>query len=182
AANGDLLWRYTRQLPRGTTIKYKRMIALYDDKVVLATSDKHLVALNAKTGKVVWDQAVAGPGEFTSGPMALNGKAIIGATSCVTSRCSITAHDMKTGAEIWRFQTVAAPGEPGGDTWNGIPVEDRFGGAAWTSGSYDPDTKLLYWGVGQPYPWNEFARGTSADKRTETQALYTNNTLALDPE
>lgn len=182
AANGDLLWRYTRQHPRGTTIKFKRMIALYDDKVVVATSDKHLVALDAKTGKVIWDQAVAGPGDFTSGPMALNGKAIIGATSCNTSRCAITAHDMKTGAELWRFQTVAAPGEPGGDTWNGIPVDERYGGAAWTSGSYDPDTKLLYWGTGQPYPWNEFARGTSTDKRTETQALYTNNTLALDPD
>ena len=183
AATGDLLWRYSRRAPANTTITFKRMIALYEDKVLLATSDKHLIALDAKSGKVIWDTAVEGPGGFTSGPMALKGKAIIGATNCNTARCFITAHDIKTGKEVWRFQTVAAPGETGGDTWNGIPVEDRFGGSSWTSGAYDPGTGLLYWGVGQPYPWNEFARGTSKDNtRSEVQALYTNNTLALDPD
>jgi alcohol dehydrogenase (cytochrome c) len=183
ASTGDLLWRYTR--PRradGAAPTQKRMIALYDDKVLIATSDKHIVALDMKTGKVAWDEAVAGPGGFTSGTMALQGKVIVGATNCVVTRCALTAHDVKTGKELWRFTTVAGPGEPGGDTWNDIPAEDRFGGALWTSGSYDPVTGLLYWGVGQPYPWNEFARGTSKDgKRADVKALYTNNTLAIDP-
>lgn len=182
-ANGDLLWRYIRPKAKGETIYFKRMMALYDDKVVVATSNKHLVALNMKTGEPEWDQAVDGPGDYTSGPMALNGKIIIGATNCVTSRCSITAHDAKDGHELWRFYTVAAPGEPGGDTWNGIPLDQRFGGGAWTSGSYDPSSNLLYWGVGQPYPWNPFARGTSPLKKgQDNSALYTDNTLALDPD
>jgi alcohol dehydrogenase (cytochrome c) len=183
AANGDLLWRYARPLPRGTAPTFKRFIALGDDHVYLATSDRHLIALDMKTGKLAWDHAVPGDGGFTSGPMALNGKVIIGASNCVTARCYIAAHDAKDGHELWRFYTVAAPGEPGGDSWNGLPLEDRFGGSAWTSGSYDADTRLLYWGVGQPYPWNQFARGTSPLKPGQNNdALYTDNTLALDPE
>jgi alcohol dehydrogenase (cytochrome c) len=183
AANGDLLWRYTRPLPKGTTTYFKRMIALEGERVFLATSDRHLIALDARSGQLAWDHAVPGDGSYTSGPMALNGKIIIGATNCVTSRCFISAQDAADGHELWRFYTVAAPGEPGGDTWNGLPVEERFGGSAWTSGSYDPDTRLLYWGVGQPYPWNPFARGTSPVKPGQNNdALYTDNTLALDPD
>lgn len=183
AANGDLLWRYVRPRPKGVPIYFKRMIAMEGDKVFIATSDKHLVALDMRSGKPDWDQAVAGPGSYTSGPMALNGKVIIGATNCVTSRCSITAHDAADGKELWRFWTVAASNEPGGDTWNGLPDDARFGGSAWTSGSYDPQTKLLYWGVGQPYPWNGFARGTLPLKPGQNNdALYTDNTLALDPD
>ncbi len=182
AANGDLLWHYAPPAGQGG-IKFKRMIAIEGDKLFLAAESKHLIALDIHTGKPVWDQAVAGDGTYTSGPMALNGKVIIGASNCTISRCSITAHDANTGRELWRFYTVAAPNEPGGDTWNGIPGENRFGGSVWNSGSYDPDTKLLYFGVGQPYPWNAFARGTSPLKPGQNNdLLYTDNTLALDPE
>ena len=181
AANGDLLWRYAA--PAGGGIKFKRMIALEGDKLFLAAEGKHLIALDIKTGKPVWDQAVAGDGTYTSGPMALHGKVIIGASNCTTSRCSITGHDAATGKELWRFYTVAAPGEAGGDTWNGISGEDRFGGSVWNSGAYDPDTRLLYFGVGQPYPWNPYARGTSPLKPGQNNdLLYTDNTLALDPD
>lgn len=184
AANGDLLWRYDRPQAKGTALIFKRMIAISGERVFLASSDRHLVALDMRSGKQVWDQAVnADGGTYTSGPMALNGKIIIGATSCVTTRCFISAHDQSDGRELWRFYTVAAPDEAGGDTWNGIPVDERFGGSSWTSGSYDPGTKLLYWGVGQPYTWNAFARGTSPLKpNLKNDTLYTNNTLALDPE
>ena len=181
AANGDLLWRYAP--PAGGGIKFKRMIAIEGDELFIAANGKHLIALDIHTGKPVWDQAVAGDGTYTSGPMALHGKVIIGASNCTISRCSITGHDAATGKELWRFYTVAAPGEPGGDTWNGIPVENRFGGSVWNSGSYDPETRLLYFGVGQPYPWNAYARGTSPLKPGQkNDTLYTNNTLALDPE
>lgn len=183
AATGDLLWRYTRPLPKSVTIFFKRMMAIYGDRLFIATSDKHLVALDVHTGKMVWDAPVAGDGTFTSGPMAVNGKLIIGATNCVTSRCSITGHDAADGKELWRFYTVAAPGEPGGDTWNGLPEDQRYGGSVWTSGSYDPAGNLLYFGVGQPYPWNSLARGTTPLKPGQSnETLYTNNTLALDPD
>ena len=182
-ANGNLLWRYNRPKPPEGLSALKRMMAIHDDKILVATSGKHLVALDMHTGVPEWDVPVAGDGSFTSGPMALNGKAIIGASGCTTSRCSITAHDLKDGKELWRFYTVAAPGDPGGDTWNGLPVDQRFGGSSWTSGSYDPGRNLLYWGVGQPYPWNAFARGTSPTKPgLSSETLYTNNTLALDPD
>ena len=182
ATNGDLLWRYSPPAAGGG-IKFKRMIAIEGDKLFIAANGKHLIALDIHTGKPVWDQAVAGDGTYTSGPMALNGKIIIGASNCTISRCSITAHDANTGKELWRFYTVAAPNEPGGDTWNSIPGENRFGGSVWNSGSYDPETKLLYFGVGQPYPWNAFARGTSPLKPGQNNdLLYTDNTLALDPD
>ena len=181
AANGDLLWRYAPTTTKGG-FPFKRMIALEGDKLFLAANGKHLVALDIHTGKPVWDEAVAGDGSYTSGPMALNGKVIIGASNCTTSRCSITAHDANTGKELWRFYTVAAPNEPGGDTWNGIPEDSRFGGSVWNSGSYDPGTGLLYFGVGQPYPWNAFARGTPIKSTQNPELLYTDNTLALDPD
>ena len=183
AANGDLLWRYVRPLPRDTPPMVKKMLAIYGERIFLATSDRHLVALDMRTGEMVWDKAVAGDGSYTSGPMVVNGKLIIGTTNCVTSRCAITAHDVATGDEVWRFETIAKPGSPGGDTWNGLPLEERFGGSSWTSGSYDPKLNLVFWGVGQPYPWNPFARGTSPLKTGQNNdALYTDNTLALDPD
>ncbi len=185
AATGDLLWRFTRPLPRDRPAIFKRFMALSGDKLIIATSDRHLVALDVHSGHALWDVAVAGDSgsTFTSGPMVVNGKAIIGSTSCVTSRCSITAHDLSDGHELWRFYTVAAPGDPGGDTWNGMPADERYGGSSWTSGSYDPKTNLLYWGVGQPYPWNPFAGGRSPLKKgLNNDALYTDNTLALDPD
>ena len=183
AANGDLLWKFTRALPKESPPGFKKMMAIEGDRLFLATSDKHLVALDIHTGKTLWDQAVAGDGSFTSGPMVVGDKLIIGATGCVTSRCSITGHDIATGKEVWRFYTVAAPDQPGGDTWNELPVDQRLGGSSWTSGSYDPSLNLVFWGVGQPYTWNAFARGTSPLKKgSNNDLLYTNNTLALDPD
>ena len=183
AASGDLLWRYARPRAKGVTIFPKRSMALTGDTVVVATSDRHLVALGARDGKVRWDAAVPGEGAaFTSGPMALDGRIVIGATNCVTARCFISAHSAADGHELWRFNTVAASGEPGGDSWNGLPLDQRFGGSAWTSGSFDPGTGLLYWGTGQPYPWNSFARGTNRTVDGPGNALlYTDSTLALDP-
>src|SRR5206468_3905331 len=90
AANGDLLWSYARAPAKNATFRFKRMLAISGERIFLATTDLHLVALDMRSGKQVWDHAVAGDGaQYTSGPMALNGKIIIGATSCVTSRCFI---------------------------------------------------------------------------------------------
>ena len=93
-------------------------MAIYDDKLIVATSDAHIVALDAKTGKVVWDHATADwtkGWRYTGGPFVVNGKVIQGMTGCGNAEpggCFITGHDVKTGAELWRVNTIAHPGDP----------------------------------------------------------------------
>jgi PQQ-dependent dehydrogenase (methanol/ethanol family) len=183
AATGDLLWEYRAKppgdgAPRTTPM---RTLALYADKVYVATADARLVALNAQTGAVAWDHQVADPKlgyTYSSGPIAVRGLIVAGITGCQRYKndvCFISAHDAQTGKEIWRTSTIARPGEPGGDTWGDLPLVFRAGGDAWMPGSYDPATNLIYWGTAQAKPWTRFARGTDGD------ALYTNCTLAIDP-
>jgi alcohol dehydrogenase (cytochrome c) len=183
AESGDLLWRYQHPAPKGPNRGFKKMMAIYGERLFLATSDHTLIALETKSGKLVWEHEVAGEGMFTSGPMIAAGVLMIGTTACVTSRCFISGHDPATGNELWRFYTVASSTEPGGNTWNGLPDDARFGGSSWTSGSYDPQSGIAYWGVGQPYPWSGAARGTNSRKPGQSnELLYTDNTLALDPK
>ena len=100
-----------------------RGIALYDDKLFVATSDAHLVALDARTGKIVWDTTIGdrSKGNYgtSSGPLVANGKVIQGLGGCQTYReekCFISAYDAETGKQLWQFNTVARQDEPGGDT------------------------------------------------------------------
>jgi len=182
AETGDLLWRYDHVPPPAGMRGFKKTMAIHGERLFLATADHALIALDIKTGKVVWEKKVAGEGMFTGGPMFADGVLMVGTTACVTSRCFISGHDPETGNELWRFYTVAASNEPGGDTWNGLPDDARFGGSVWTSGSFDPKTGIAYWGTGQPYPWNGVARGTNAPGEGQSnELLYTDNTLALDP-
>jgi alcohol dehydrogenase (cytochrome c) len=181
AATGDLLWEY-RPAVRTEGNGVQRNIAIYADKIFGTTYDAHIIALDARTGKVAWDTAVADPKlgyEYTSGPIVVRGKVVTGITGCSHYKedvCFITGHDAATGKELWRTSTVARPGEPGGDTWGDLPLRFRAGSDAWISGSYDPDTNLIYWGTAQAKPWARAVRGTDGD------ALYTNSTLALDPD
>jgi alcohol dehydrogenase (cytochrome c) len=160
----------------------QRNIAIFGDKVFGTTNDAHIVAVNARTGKLVWDTKVADARlgySYTSGPIVVRGKVIAGITGCSRYKedvCFITGHDAATGKELWRTSTVARPGEPGGDTWGNLPLAFRAGSDAWISGSYDPDANLVYWGTAQAKPWARAVRGTDGD------ALYTNSTLALDPD
>ena len=193
AANGDLLWEYKRDLPaplvaEGGNPLAKRSMAIFADTLIVATSDAHLIALNVNTGKVTWDRAVADwtkGWRYTGGPLVAGGKIIQGMTGCGNAQpggCFITGHDPATGAEAWRFYSIARPGEPGGDTWNGIPLEKRHGSSVWNSGSYDVDTKTLFFGVGQPYPWMAEMNGLMPKKDgMKNNALYSDSTLALDP-
>ncbi len=116
AATGDLLWQYSRRLPRGQNPTVKRGIALYGGRLYVPTSDTHIVALNARTGDVVWDQAVAdykaGYG-MTGGPLVANGKVMIGTTGRAPGGNFIVALDAETGKEAWRFSTIARPGRAG---------------------------------------------------------------------
>jgi alcohol dehydrogenase (cytochrome c) len=192
-ATGDLIWEYRPEVAptpapassggggdEGRGIQ--RNIAIYGDKIFATTNAAHIVAVDARTGKLVWDTKVADSKlgyEYTSGPIVVRGKVIAGMTGCTRYKedvCFITGHDAATGRELWRTSTIARPGEPGGDTWGDLPLTFRAGGDAWIPGSYDPETNLVYLGTAQAKPWARVARGTDGD------ALYTNSTLALDPD
>jgi alcohol dehydrogenase (cytochrome c) len=177
AKTGEELWRYRKALP-GEMLQLhptNRGVALYGDKVYVATVDAFLIALDAKTGKVVWEKAV---GDWkalqymTLAPLAAKGKIMVGSSGGETGvRGFVAAYNSETGAEEWRTYTTAAPGEPGGDTWPGETYKNG-GGSIWITGTYDADTNLAYWGTGNPAPWP--TEGRQGDN------LYTSSTIALD--
>lgn len=187
AATGELLWSFQRQLENGKSPGMKKGAAIYDDKIVIATSDIHLIALNAKTGEVAWDHEVDGGGEdsflFRSAPLIANGKAIIGLTGRVAVEGGdfIFAVDMDSGEEVWRFYTIARPDEPGGNSWNGLPLEERNGGSIWIPGTFDADLNLVYFGPAPTYDTNPL-RAPHPDPNMTRDALYTNSTVALDAD
>ena len=186
AVTGDAFWRYTRperpgRNPDALPTRGSRSIAIYGDKVYLSTSDAHIVAIDVRTGDLVWDQTVADRSlgyRYTSGPIVANGTIVAGMTGCQNYKndvCFITGHDPDTGAERWRTSTVAQPGERGGDTWGDLPLQFRAGADSWIPGSFDPATGLVYLSTSQPKPWARVSRKTDGD------ALYSNSVLALDP-
>ena len=179
---GDELWRYERHLPDGQRLNSKRAMALWGDKLYVATSDVHIVALDAKTGRVVWDRDVGqGAGSISGGPLVANGVVMQGITGAqIPGGSSIAALDAETGQPLWRFHTVAQPGQPGGDSWNGLPVEKRSGGSVWTSGTYDAELDLAYFGTGQTYDTGPL-RFPSGKPGVTNDALYTDTTLAFHP-
>ena len=182
-ADGTLLWEYARQFPDGQTGARLRTLAIWEDLIFVATADAHMVALDAATGQVRWETRLAAePGlgyRNTSGPMIADGKVINGINGCsrlIEESCFITAHDARTGRELWRTLTIARPGEPGGDTWGDLPFALRGGGDVWNGGSWDPNLGLVYFGTAQAKPWMAVSRGlTPSDS-----VLYANSTLALD--
>ncbi len=185
AVTGDRLWEYQRNLDQmleSVLSPRSRSIAIYGDKIYLNTADAHIVALDARTGEVVWDREVADNAlgyRYTSGPVVANGKVVSGMTGCERYKdgvCFISAHDAETGEELWRTATIAGPGEPGGDTWGDLPLMFRAGGDSWIPGSFDPETNLTFWSTSQAKPWASVTRGTDGD------ALYTNSVLALDAD
>ncbi len=183
--NGNLLWEYRRQFPEdGRQGFLLRTLAMWGDMIYVATSDAHLVALDARTGAERWDVEIADADlgySNTSGPIVADGVLVNGITGCgrfFEDSCFITGHDAETGVERWRTYTVARPGEPGGDSWGDLPLEFRGGGDVWITGSWDPELELVFFGVAQAKPWMAVSRGLT----TEDAALYTNSTLALDPD
>jgi alcohol dehydrogenase (cytochrome c) len=184
ARTGDLIWENHVGPNEAVGIAAMRNIAIYEDKVYMATSDAHLVALDARTGKVVWNVPVAdrtkGFAE-TAGPMVIKGKVIQGLAGCDRfgqEACYISAYDAETGKQLWKFHTIARSDQPGGDTWGKLPDMLRVGGETWIAGSYDPDLDIYYTGVAQAKPWMLMSRKTTA----YDPALYTAATLAIKPD
>ena len=182
ARTGRVLWRYRRELPSGLTYGggniVNRGFAVLGDRLFMATLDAHLVALDRSSGKVLFDVALD---DFKAGfaalvaPLIVKDKVIVGNSGgdMAQTRGFLDAYDAKTGARVWRFYTIPAPGEPGGETW---PAGTTWGGGGtWVTGSYDPELNLIYWGTGNPNP-NYFGDDRKGDN------LYTASIVALDAD
>jgi alcohol dehydrogenase (cytochrome c) len=184
ATNGEMLWRYSHDGNAVTSHKFG--IALHENKVLVPTSDLHMVALDARSGDVIWDHAIE-IGDNTgyqlrSAPTVASGQVIQGmAASFVPAGGFIIAIDLETGRETWRFNTLARPGEPGGNTWNNIPLEERQGGSVWNTGAYDPELNLVFYGVSPTYNTGPLLYPLGIEG-VSNDALYTNATLALRPD
>ena len=191
AVTGDLLWEYRRRLPDDleehippAIVDVNRNLAIYGQLIIDTSADDYVFALDATSGELVWETQIldytTNPAHQTSGPIIANGKVISG-RGCMPQAgpdaCIITAHDATTGAELWRTRTIPAPGEPGDETWGGIPFEDRKHVGAWMVASYDPALNLLYMGTSVTSPAPKFMLGGP-----ENTHLYHNSTLALDAD
>lgn len=161
-----------------------RNIAIYNDKIIQATTDARLIALDARTGEQVWETAVADTTqgfENSSGPIVADGRVILGLAGCaryIKDDCYISAHDANTGELAWRFNTIAKANEPGGDTWGELGDIFRAGGETWITGSYDPELKLTYWGTAQQKPWVPVSRHLTIND----EGLFTNSTVAVNTD
>jgi alcohol dehydrogenase (cytochrome c) len=183
AATGKGLWRHDIEYDPDTlrTIccgQVNRGAAILDGKLFRTTLDMHVIALDVKTGKEVWktqsDDYKLGY-SMTVAPLVANGVVIAGVAGAEFGvRGYLEGYDPESGKKLWRLWTVPAPGEPGSDTW---PKNDAWkvgGGSTWLTGSYDPELDLVYWGTGNPGPWNPTVR--AGDN------LYTSSVLAIRPK
>lgn len=185
ADSGEVIWEYAYPYPpeAKTLAGPTRNIAIYGNKVFLATYDAALIALDARSGQLLWRSVKADYRQgytHTAGPIIGAGVVLSGINGCERYKpggCFITGHDPETGTELWRTSTIAMPGDPNEGSWGGIEPAFRAGGDTWIAGSYDPARELFYIGTSQAKPWVAASRGMSA----LDAALYTNSTLALDP-
>ena len=182
AASGQELWRYYYQGPKEMGLIYgpwNRGVALGHGMVYMGTVDNHIVAVDAKTGKEVWNVNIEDMKEcgcnITGAPLLVKDKVIVGVTGGDSAhRGYLNAFDAKTGRRAWRFWTIPGPGEPGNETWAGDSWK-WGGGSTWLTGSYDAESNLVYWGVGNPAAdfYGESRKGAN---------LYTDSIIALDAD
>ncbi len=180
AATGRKFWQYDH-IPEKVNVccgRINRGLAILGHTLYMGTIDGKLIALDSKTGSVLFSKQMVDPEggySLTVAPLVVKDKIIMGAAGGEYGiRGVIFAVDPKTGEEIWRFNTIPGPGEPGHETWAGESWK-RGGGSIWITGSYDPDLNLVYWGVGNPSPdWN-------GDVRMGDN-LYTDSVVALNPD
>ena len=161
AATGRTYWAYSytpSPKARPCCGRINRGVAVLGDRLFMGTIDARLIALDAKTGKPVWNVEVAKPESgyaLTHAPLVVKDKVIVGTAGGEYGiRGFIAAYDVKTGKEVWRFHNIPEPGEPGHETWAGDSWK-YGGGSVWVTGSYDSDLNLTDWGIGKPGPdWN----------------------------
>ena len=186
-ATGDMQWEYRRPIPEdltkwfpGSPLK-NRNLAIYGDKIVDLSVDDFVYAVDAASGKAAWETRIAdyreNSAQQTSGPIIAKGK-IFSGRSCEyrvgPDACVITAHDAKTGKELWRFRTIPKKGEPGSETWGDVPEELKKHVGTWMPPSYDPELNLIYIGTSVTSPAPKFLLAGNDQKH-----LYHNSTLAI---
>jgi alcohol dehydrogenase (cytochrome c) len=179
AATGHVLWvhqhPYERKGGGEGPIGQNRGVAVLNDRVFVGTWDAKLTALSATTGEVLWETTVDDryPRSYISAaPLVFRDLVVTGVgTAPSESRGFITAYDVRTGRQRWRFMAIPGPGEHGNETWRGDSWQ-RGGAGTWMTGSYDPQTDMLYWGIGNPKP--DF--DTSSRKGDN---LYSDSVVAL---
>lgn len=182
SGSGREIWCYVRARGAADSIAgdaakgANRGVALLGKRVFFATDNAHLICLNRLTGALMWDVVMPeAPGQFgaTAAPLVVNDLVISGiAGGDGPLRGFLAAYHATTGKLAWRFYTIPKRGEPGSETWRGTAIETG-GGATWLTGSYDPDSGVLYWPTGNPFP------DTDGDQR-QGDNLYTNCVVALD--
>src|SRR5271170_8239382 len=179
AVTGRIFWIYSYSpapQARPCCGRVNRGLAILGDTLFMGTIDSHLLAIDSKTGKPIWNVTVArGAAGYSlmHAPLVVKDKVIVGVAGGEFGiRGFLAAYDARTGKEAWRFNAIPGPGEPGHETWSGDSW--MHGGASvWVTGSYDPQLNLTYWGIGNPGPdWN-------SDNR-EGANLYTDSVVALD--
>jgi alcohol dehydrogenase (cytochrome c) len=181
---GHSFWRYRRDLPSnltyGASVPVNRGFGVLADRLFMTTLDAHLVALDMKTGSVLWDIELADykiGHSATMAPLVVKDKVIVGISGGdYPTRGFLDAYDPADGKRIWRFYTVPGPGEPGSDTWPRSPeLLARGGGGTWVTGTFDPELNTLYWGTGNPNPdyYGEDRKGEN---------LYTCSLIAIDAD
>ena len=191
AATGDLYWRYQRSLPEdlrdymlGVLTDLNRNLAIFGTHIIDTSGDDYVFALDAATGELAWETEIldyrVNPANQSSGPIIANGK-IVSGRGCTPrggpNACVIVAHDARTGEELWRRRTIPAPGEPGDESWGGVPFEERKHVGSWMVPSFDPELNLVYAGTSVTSPAPKFMIGGTGNKH-----LYHNSTLALDAD
>ena len=190
AVTGDLRWEYRRDLPDdlGDHVsglsRTNRNIAIHDTFIIDTSADDYVFALDATTGRLAWETEILDyrtlPAHQSSGPIIAGGK-IVSGRGCMPeagpNACVVTAHDAATGEELWRRRLIPGPGEPGDETWGGVPFEERRHVGAWMVPSYDAELNLVYIGTSVTSPAPKFLIGGVANKH-----LYHNSTLALDAD
>lgn len=183
ARTGRQIWRYRRELPPTGSLTaccglVNKGFGVLGDRLFMATLDAHVLALDMKTGAVVWDATMEDYRRgyaSTIAPLVVKDKVIVGAAGGELGiRGFIDAYDAQTGKRAWRFYTIPGPGEPGNDTWAGDSWQ-RGGAPVWVTGGYDPEANLVYFGTGNPGP------DYHSDSR-KGDNLYSDSIVALDAD
>jgi alcohol dehydrogenase (cytochrome c) len=179
AKTGATIWEYRRPIPPALPIEFSvnRGLAVQGSTLFFCSLDGYLVAINANDGKVLWQTSVASPSDgysMTAAPLVVNHSVVVGVSGAeFGARGFLAAYDVTTGQQQWKFNAIPGPGEAGHETWENDAWKTG-GGGTWITGSYDPATDLIYWGVGNPSP--VFSR----DARPGDN-LFTDSVIALHP-